>query len=89
MPIIFLEGLFLLILIAITIFIIFNEKLLTSVIVFSGFSFFAMLMYLIVGAADVAFTEAVIGSISTVYFIVAIRSVAKGNKKDSQGGDGQ
>ena len=42
-----------------------------------------MLLYVVVGAADVAFTEAVIGTISTVYFLIAIKSIDRG-KKDEQ-----
>ena len=36
-----------------------------------------MILYILAGAADVAFTEAVIGVISTVYFIIAIKSISR------------
>ena len=39
-----------------------------------------MLLYAVVGAADVAFTEAIIGTVSTVYFIIAVKSINKGKK---------
>ena len=77
MPVIFLEALFLLILIAIAITIIFNKDLLAVTIIYCAFSFGAMMLYIIVGAADVAFTEAVIGVVSTVYFIIAIKSISR------------
>ena len=85
-----LEGLLLVILIGIAIAIIFDKDLLSCAIVYMGFSFFTMLLYILMGAADVAFTEAVIGVISTVYFILAIRSTdrwirEKGKKKKEWG----
>ncbi|MBR5230577.1 MAG: DUF4040 domain-containing protein [Firmicutes bacterium] len=75
MPVIFMEALFLLILITIAIIIIFHKDLLGVTIIYCAFSFAAMMLYIIVGAADVAFTEAVIGVVATVYFIIAIKSV--------------
>ena len=75
MPILLLEGVLLLVLISISIAIIFEKNLLSCTIVYCAFSFVAMLLYIIVGAADVAFTEAVIGTISTVYFVIAIKSI--------------
>ena len=83
MPILILEALLLIALIVITICIILGYKLVSAVIIYCAFSFVAMLLYVIVGAADVAFTEAVIGTISTVYFIIAIKSIDRG-KKDEQ-----
>lgn len=77
MPVIFLEALFLLILIAIAITVIFHKDLLAVTVIYCGFSFVAMVLYILVGAADVAFTEAVIGVISTVYFIIAIKSISR------------
>ena len=86
MPILLLESLLLLALIIITIFIILGYKMVSAVIIYCAFSFLAMLLYVIVGAADVAFTEAVIGTISTVYFLIAIKSIKSNNrgKKDEQ-----
>ena len=77
MPVIFMEALFLLILITIAIIIIFHKDLLGVTIIYCAFSFAAMMLYIIVGAADVAFTEAVIGVVATVYFIIAIKSVKR------------
>lgn len=86
MPILLLEGLLLVALITIAIAIILGKNLLSATIIYCAFSFTAMLLYAIVGAADVAFTEAIIGTISTVYFIIAIKSIGKGaddgRKKD-------
>lgn len=75
MPVIILESLFLLILIAIAIVVLFHKDLLAVTVIYCAFSFAAMVLYILVGAADVAFTEAVIGVISTVYFIIAIKSI--------------
>lgn len=47
--------------------------LLGAVIVFSSFSFLAVTLYLLLGSPDVAFTEAVIGVISSIFFIFAIK----------------
>lgn len=80
MPILILEGLLLVALISIAIGIILGKRLLSAIIIYCAFSFMAMLLYAIVGAADVAFTEAVIGTISTVYFIIAVKSINKGKK---------
>jgi multicomponent Na+:H+ antiporter subunit B len=77
MPIVLLEGLLLLALIAIAIAIIFDKNLLSATIIYCAFSFVAMLLYTIAGAADVAFTEAIIGTISTVYFVIAIKSIGR------------
>ncbi|MGI6226333.1 MAG: Na(+)/H(+) antiporter subunit B [Peptococcales bacterium] len=51
------------------------KDLLASIILFSAFSYFAVLVYLIMGAADVAFTEAVIGVISTLFFVSALNKL--------------
>ena len=77
MPVILLEAYFLLILIAIAIVVIFHKDLLAVTVIYCAFSFVAMVLYIHVGAADVAFTEAVIGVISTVYFIIAIKSISR------------
>ena len=68
------EAMLLLFLIAATIVIIMDKDLLSASVVYCGFSFCAMLLYIMMGAADVAFTEAVIGVISTTYFVIAIRT---------------
>ncbi|MCI8608996.1 MAG: DUF4040 domain-containing protein [Firmicutes bacterium] len=79
MPVVLLEGLLLMAMIAIAVAIIFGRSLLACVIIYCGFSLIAMLLYTVVGAADVAFTEAIIGTVSTVYFVIAIKSI--GDKK--------
>ena len=73
MQIFVIEAMLLLFLIAATIVIIMDKDLLSASVVYCGFSFCAMLLYIMMGAADVAFTEAVIGVISTTYFVIAIR----------------
>lgn len=74
MQIFLIEAILLLFLIATTIVIIFDKDLLSSAIVYCAFSFCTMLLYIIMGAPDVAFTEAVIGVISTIYFVIAIKT---------------
>ncbi len=77
MSVLILEGMFMLLLIIIAIAIIFGKDLLALTVIYSVFSFAAMILYILAGAADVAFTEAVIGVISTVYFIIAIKSISR------------
>lgn len=74
MQIFLIEAILLLFLIAATIVIILDKDLLSSAVIYCAFSFCAMLLYIMMGAADVAFTEAVIGVISTTYFVIAIRT---------------
>jgi multicomponent Na+:H+ antiporter subunit B len=74
MQIFLIEALLLLFLIATTIVIIFDKDLLSSAIIYCAFSFCTMLLYIMMGAPDVAFTEAVIGVISTIYFVIAIKT---------------
>ena len=64
--------------------IIVDQRLMSSVITYCAFSFAAMLLYTIVGAADVAFTEAVIGTVSTVYFVIVIKSIRKKRGTDEE-----
>ena len=56
MSIILIEGILLLALIGIAVVIIFDRRLLSAAVTYCAFSFIAMLLYTIVGAADVAFT---------------------------------
>ena len=77
MSILILVGMFMLLLIIIAIAIIFGKDLLALTVTYSVFSFAAMILYILAGAADVAFTEAVIGVISTVHFITAIKSISR------------
>jgi uncharacterized MnhB-related membrane protein len=52
--------------------------LLMAVILFGAFSFFSATFYALVGALDVAFTEAALGAvIATVFFVSAIRRSSK------------
>ncbi len=52
--------------------------LLAAVILFGGFSFFAVAFYCVVGALDVAFTEAALGAaVATVFFVAAIHRSTK------------
>ncbi len=49
------------------------EKLLSAVIIFGAFSFFSALLFLLLDALDVAFTEAAVGAgITTVFFVAAL-----------------
>ncbi len=52
-----------------------------SVVLFNAFSFFVVLAYLLLSAPDVAFTEAVIGVISTAYYVIAVRELRKGDRE--------
>ena len=69
------EAILLLTLISITLVIIFDKDLVSVVVVYCAFSFVTMFLYIIMGAPDVAFTEAVIGVISTIYFIMTLKSI--------------
>lgn len=75
MQILIIEAVLLLFLISITIAIIFDPDLFACTLLFCAFSFCAVLTYLIFGSPDVAFTEAVIGTMSTVFFAVALKKV--------------
>lgn len=75
MQILMVEAVFLILLIIITVCVIVNRDLLATVVIFCAFSFCASLLYLIMGAPDVAFTEAVIGVVSTIFFVIILRSV--------------
>lgn len=82
MPVLIVETILLIAMIGISIGIIFEKNLLSATIIYCAFSLMAMALYTICGAADVAFTEAVIGTISTVYFIIAIKTI-RGKSKDA------
>lgn len=75
MQILIVEAILLLFLIFTTICIIGVKDILAALIVYCSFSFFAVLLYFMMGAPDVAFTEAVIGVVSTVYFIVVLKNI--------------
>lgn len=84
MPILLLEGLLLMALILIAMAIITGKHLLHAIVIYCAFSLIAVLLYTIIGAADVAFTEAVIGTISTIYFVIAKKSTNKRENKYEQ-----
>ena len=55
------------------------RDLLTSVTIFSTFSFFSATYFAILGAVDVAFTEAAVGAaITAVFFVTAIFRTDRG-----------
>ena len=55
------------------------RDLLTSVTIFGTFSFFSATYFAILGAVDVAFTEAAVGAaITAVFFVTAIFRTARG-----------
>ena len=69
------EALLLVFLIITTVCVIFCKDILCAAVIYSEFSFCAVLLYLMMGAPDVAFTEAVIGTISTIYFVVSLKKI--------------
>lgn len=57
------------------------RDLLAAVIIFGAFSFFSALYFAILGALDVAFTEAAVGAvITTVFFVTAIYRTVRRTK---------
>ena len=49
------------------------SDLLGAVVIFGAFSFFSAMFFTLLGALDVAFTEAAVGAaITTVFFVTAI-----------------
>ncbi len=81
MQIFIIEAVLLIFLICVAISILFKKDLFGCTIMFGVFSFCAVLTYLIFGAADVAFTEAVIGTMSTVLFAITLKKVDRWCKK--------
>ena len=75
MQIYIIEALLLVFLIITTVCVIFCKDILCAAVIYSEFSFCAVLLYLMMGAPDVAFTEAVIGTISTIYFVVSLKKI--------------
>jgi energy-converting hydrogenase B subunit D len=53
------------------------RDLLVSVALFGAFSFFAVSLYLALRSPDVAFTEAVIGVVSTIFFVSALEKTGR------------
>ncbi len=70
-----LEAVLLLALITITLTVIFDKDLMAVVVTYCAFSFITMFLYIVMGAPDVAFTEAVIGVISTIFFVIALKTI--------------
>lgn len=57
------------------------RDLLASVILLGVFSFFMCLLWVGVGAVDVAFTEAAVGAgITTVFFVITVFKTERGAK---------
>jgi energy-converting hydrogenase B subunit D len=56
-----------------------THDLLVSVIMFGFFSFFAALLYTLMMAVDVAFTEAVIGGITTIFYVTVLYRTKRGS----------
>ena len=75
MQIYLIEAILLVFLIVTTISVIFCKDILCAAVIYSAFSFCAVLLYLMMGAPDVAFTEAVIGTISTIYFVASLKKI--------------
>lgn len=69
------EALLLLFLILITICIIYERDLLSAVMIYGAFSFCAVLLYLMMGSLDVAFTEVVVGTVSTIFYVISLRKI--------------
>lgn len=55
-----------------------THDLLISVIMFGFFSFFAALLYTLMMAVDVAFTEVVIGGITTIFYVTVLYRTKRG-----------
>ena len=59
-----------------------TRDLLAAVVIFGAFSFFSALYFAILGALDVAFTEAAVGAvITTVFFVTAIFRTIRDTKE--------
>ncbi len=68
-----LVTLFLVLMLVCAVFALKTSDLLAAVVIFGAFSFFSAIFFTLLGALDVAFTEAAIGAaITTVFFVSAI-----------------
>lgn len=57
------------------------RDLLASVVLLGAFSLFMCLIWLEMGAVDVAFTEAAVGAgLTTVFFVIAVYKTERGSK---------
>ncbi|MGI6551741.1 MAG: DUF4040 domain-containing protein [Clostridia bacterium] len=55
-----------------------TKDLLVSVIMFGFFSFFAAFLYTLMMAVDVAFTEVVIGGLTTIFYVTVVYRTKRG-----------
>jgi uncharacterized MnhB-related membrane protein len=68
-----LVTLFLVLMVVCAVFALRTSDLLAAVVIFGAFSFFSAIFFTLLGALDVAFTEAAVGAaITTVFFVSAI-----------------
>jgi len=68
-----LVTLFLVLMVVCAVFALRTRDLLAAVVIFGAFSFFSAIFFTLLGALDVAFTEAAVGAaITTVFFVSAI-----------------
>ncbi len=68
-----LVTLFLVLMVVCAVFALRTSDLLAAVVIFGAFSFFSAIFFALLGALDVAFTEAAVGAaITTVFFVSAI-----------------
>ena len=68
-----LVTLFLVLMVVCAVFALRTSDLLAAVVIFGAFSFFSAIFFTLLGALDVAFTEAAAGAaITTVFFVSAI-----------------
>lgn len=58
-----------------------SRDLMVAVILFAAFSFCSALLFTMMGAVDVAFTEAIIGTATTVFYVAVIYRVERGSSK--------
>ena len=69
------EAILLVFLILITGCIIYERDLLSAVMIYCAFSFGAVLLYLMMGSPYVAFTEVVVGTVSTIFYVIALKKI--------------
>ena len=69
------EALLLIFLILITACIIYCRDILSCIYIYRAFSFCAVLLYLMMGSPDVAFTEVVVGTVSTIFYVISLKKI--------------
>jgi uncharacterized MnhB-related membrane protein len=58
------------------------QDLMSAVIIFGAFSFFSALFFAVLGAVDVAFTEAAVGAaITTLFFVTALHRTGERRRR--------